>query len=126
MNPYATIRSALELADRVDSCHATGGEQIAKDATIRDALTALAELERAASEPVAYQYAHPYFGRGTVWREERHWNGHTSDESRALYAAPPIPKGMFTAEEMEAAFDDGARSECWIGSDTIKLVESRK
>ena len=56
-------------------------------------------LERAASEPVAYQYAHPYFGGAKIWREEQRWNGHTSDESRALYPAPPIPKGMFTAEE---------------------------
>jgi len=56
-----------------------------------DALAALAELERAASEPVAYQYAHPYFGGGKIWRQEQRWNGHTSDEARALYAAPPAP-----------------------------------
>ena len=59
--------------------------------------TELAELEKSAGEPVAYQYAHPYFGGGKIWREEQRWNGHTSDEARALYTTPlpakPAPLG---------------------------------
>jgi len=66
----------------------------------RDQLRArLADLERASITPVAYQYAHPYFGGGEIWREELRWNGHTSDKARALYAAPPIPDGMVQLRE---------------------------
>ena len=67
----------------------------------QEALTTLAELEKAAAEPVAYQYAHPYFGGGKIWREEQRWNGHTSDEARALYTTPPPakPAPQFVAGE---------------------------
>lgn len=79
-NPYEAIRAALEIV-RDEGW-----------ATIADAaLLKLDELERAASEPVAYQYAHQYFGGAKIWRQEQRWNGHTSDEARALYAAPPAP-----------------------------------
>ena len=76
MNAYIKIRAALEWGE---------------GPIFVEALAALAELERAAAQPVAYQYAHPYFGGGKIWREEQRWNGHTSDEARALYAALPAP-----------------------------------
>ena len=106
----------------------------------QEALTTLAELEKAAGEPVAYQYAHPYFGGGKIWREEQRWNGHTSDEARALYTTPPPAKpapGMFTADEMEAAWRDayanGDNTEAsrsnqdfwWPRSATFKLIQER-
>ena len=94
---YETIRAALEGARTTARICVLGG--LAKETD--DALIALDKLERAASEPVAYQYAHPYFGGAKIWREEQRWNGHTSDESRALYTAPPIPDGVaFTAKEL--------------------------
>lgn len=125
MNPYATIRAALELAGeyiRSDLASERGAfeghegvsriDEIKIDlANNADALTALAELERAASEPVAYQYAHPYFGGGKIWRQEQRWNGHTSDEARALYAAPPAP----VAEIRDVVVTDEMCDRAYIG-----------
>lgn len=55
-------------------------------------------------------------------------------ERDPLYAAPPIPKGMFTPREMEAAYMNGHqdRNLCnsiavfdWINSTTYKLIQDR-
>lgn len=75
-----------------------------------EALTALGELDRAEAEPVAYQYAHPYFGGGKIWRKEQRWNGHTSDEARALYTTPlpakPAPLGPALGMETQRHRDN--------------------
>ena len=81
-NPYATIRAALAL---VREPYGTAGH-----AELQIALAKLAELEKAASEPVMYQYLHPWGGE-KIWREEPYWNGNISIVSRPLYAATQIP-----------------------------------
>jgi len=101
----AKIRAALELArDYITSDLASergafeGYEGVSRIGEIKadltnneEALAALAELERAAAEPVTYQYSHPS-GAGKIWRNEQHWNGHTSADARALYTTPPPAK----------------------------------
>lgn len=41
--------------------------------------------------------------------------------------APPVPDGMFTAEQMRAAYDEGQSNKYgpWLYSNTHKLVEAR-
>jgi len=96
MNAYEKIRAALEQAykERHEPCSV--------ELRIDEALAALSELEKAASEPVTYQYSHPS-GGGKIWRNEQHWNGYTSDEARALYAAPPAPVAALAELERSAA-----------------------
>jgi len=150
----AKIRAALELArDYITSDLASergafeGYEGVSRIGEIKadltnneEALAALAELERAAAEPVTYQYSHPS-GAGKIWRNEQHWNGHTSADARALYAAPPPAKpamGMFAAEEAEDFYFQGFDA-CynaddmgdmdwhgfWLRSKAFKMVQER-
>ena len=100
MNAYIKIRAALEWGE---------------GPIFVEALAALAELERAAAQPVAYQYAHPYFGGGKIWREEQRWNGHTSDEARALYAAPPAPVSEIREVEVTDEMAERAYISKWRG-----------
>ncbi len=102
------------------------------------AFDALAELERMAGEVVAYQYLHHYNGSES-WMPYIFVNGHESKVSRPLYAAPPIPappipKGMFTADEMEAAYRAGRQDgrsiplnadDSWLTSQTRQFVKER-
>lgn len=112
MNAYAKIRSALEPRRGAEINHIDEGDRNA-------ALAALAELERAASEPVMWQYL-----------DTQHVQidpPPPSDVWRALYAAPPVPAGMFTAEQMRAAYDEGQSNKYgpWLYSDTFKLIQER-
>lgn len=97
-NPYATIRAALK-ASRIRVPAHTAIER-----EIDEALSAITELERAASEPVAWQYRYSDGKRGSAWLTN---NNPPPKEDAAvadvqlLYTAPPIPDGVaFTAKEL--------------------------
>lgn len=114
MNALAKIRAALEMSKRASRYCVLPGLERKTD----DALAAFADLERAAGEPVMWQYMNT-----------QHVQIETpppSDVWRALYAVPPVTAGMFTAEEMEAAYRNGRDSFIgWIGSITHKLIQER-
>ena len=78
MNAYAKIRAALEMSKRASRYCVLPGLERKTD----EAMAALADLERAASDPVMWQY---------VQIE----TPPPSDVWRALYAAPPIPAASF-------------------------------
>lgn len=110
-NPYATIRAALAL---VREPYGTAGH-----AELQIALAKLAELEKAASEPVMYQYLHPWGGE-KIWREEPYWNGNISIVSRPLYAATQISQERTkwrepTEEECERIYSFWISAEGCIG-----------
>lgn len=162
-NNIAKIRAALEQAgDYISSDLASergafeGYEGVSRIDEIKAdlannsaALAALAELEKAAGEPVAWMWNDelgiPHVSAGQkkpVWVE----NGLSSHMAevvnlRQLYTTPPPAKpavGMFTADEMEIAYFDGY-DDCyqaidrkrldwraaWPDSDTFKLVQER-
>lgn len=115
MSKYAKIRAALEMSKRASRYCVLPGLERKTD----EALAELAERERAASAPVMWQYLdtqHVQIGTPPP-----------SDVWRALYAAPPVPDGMFTAEHMRAAYDEGQSNKYgpWLYSNTRKLVEAR-
>ena len=115
MNAYAKIRAALEMSKHASRYCVLPGLERKTD----EALAALADLERAASEPVMWQYL-----------DTQHVQidpPPPSDVWRALYAAPPVPAGMFTAEQMRAAYDEGQSNKYgpWLYSDTFKLIQER-
>ena len=90
MNAYAKIRAALEMSKRASRYCVLPGLERKTD----EAMAALADLERAASDPVMWQYL-----------DTQHVQidpPPPSDVWRALYAAPPVSAGMFTAEQMRA------------------------
>ncbi len=114
MNTYAKIRAALEMSKRASRYCVLPGLERKTD----EAMAALADLERAASDPVMWQYL-----------DTQHVQidpPPPSDVWRALYAAPPVPAGMFTAEEMAASWICGNRDNCNLEeSDTYKLIQER-
>lgn len=125
-NHYAKIRAALELADNFDDAYSTSSERDAKNDAMAAAITALTELERMAGEPVAWRRDGFTFFVGDGWDVP-------PDGAFPLYAAPPIPKGMFAAKEMEAAYIEGCLTagSPWLPSalfkrsNTFKLVQER-
>ena len=111
MNPYTKIRAALEQARQLipEYC----GIRTQYD----DAFAALAELERAAAEPVAWMWNDelgiPHASAGSkkpVWLESSASAEYIKQANlRPLYTAPPPAQsapGMFTAEEMKEARED--------------------
>ena len=130
-NNIAKIRAALESA----LARATSGSRVAE---LRDALAALAELERAAGEPVATvclitdRFAHNHCIEAQLQVDQ------TTQLSigTKLYTTPPPAKpamGMFTADEMEAAYRRGRTdrkfpldaNDAWLTSATRQLVMER-
>lgn len=89
---YETIRAALEGAKTTARICVLGG--LAKETD--DALTALAELERMAGEPVAWRRDGFTFFVGDGWDVP-------PDGASPLYAAPPIPKVAARADAEIAA-----------------------
>lgn len=119
-NNIAKIRAALEMArDYITSDLASergafeGYEGVSRIDEIKadlasnaSALAALAELEQAAAEPVAWMYDKGDEGGLVTPFNPLTTPGHGGRKNiRPLYAAPPAKPvmGMFTAEEMEAA-----------------------
>jgi len=144
MNAYEKIRAALEQAGdyiRSDLASERGAfeghegvsriDEIKADlASNAAALAALAELEKAASEVVAWIIGKPThghdIGRYLVWNAG-HVPHSVGGAAEPLYAAPPVPAGMFTAEQMRAAYDEGQSNKYgpWLYSDTFKLIQER-
>ena len=130
----AKIRAALEQA--------TGGRP-SNIAAAQAALAALAELEKAVAEPVAWQYR---LDGDCEWSQctMRGFDTLVSIgecETRQLYTTPPPAKpamGMFTAEEAEDFYFQGFDA-CynaddmgdmnwhgfWLRSKAFKLVQER-
>lgn len=102
-NPYATIRAALES---IRVCDDMTGEREA-------AIAALAELERAASGPVAWMWNDelgiPHASAGSkkpVWLESSASAEYIKQANlRPLYAAPPAP-----VAEIREPTDDECRN----------------
>lgn len=94
MNAYAKIRAALEMSKSASRYCALPGLERKAD----EALAALADLERAALDPVMWQYM-----------DTQHVQIQTPPPSgvwRALYAAPPVSAGLV---ELREPSDDECR-----------------
>lgn len=149
MNAYEKIRAALELAEsymagalREEREKYAGRESISDAGSIaadieanKAALSALAELEKAASEPVRWCYEYLYDGEWfNNWRDLAPEGGKNIRDITPLYAAPPVPAASFTAREIEDAYMNGHqdRNLCnssavfdWINSAAYKLIQER-
>mgnify|MGYP000069392943 CR=1 FL=1 len=133
------VREALDALDALDAQLAAisaGG--------VSGPLIGRAALSANAGEPVAWQYR-SLPDVGGVWfecskeRAEQRAAHPDRWEVRPLYAAPPIPappipKGMFTADEMEAAYRAGRQDgrsiplnadDSWLTSQTRQFVKER-
>jgi len=127
-NNIAKIRAALEYAK---SC------ELGLHVKCNEALAALAELEKAAAEPVATLVGFDVESGRPVdiaW----HTDCAAFNSGDKLYAAPPVPPakpavGMFTATEMEHAYRRGRAdkqlpldaADAWLTSATRQLVMER-
>lgn len=113
-NNIAKIRAALELSSEF-----LAQPQHAKQLLqVMEALAALAELERAASEPVAWRYRYVDGKHGSAWLT----NSNPPPKGDAavadvelLYAAPPAKPamGIFTAEEAAPAVACASYVDAW-------------
>lgn len=142
MNAYEKIRAALERAE--DFVY--GDVYLAENG---DALAALAELERAATDPVAWMW-NDMLGIPQVYASQKRptWPDAGSSPAmavainvRPLYTAPPpapVAPGMFTAEEAEDFYFQGFDAcynademgdmnwhEFWLRSKAFKLIQER-
>lgn len=105
MKQIDTIRAALEMA--------TGGRP-SNIAAAQEALAALAELEKAAADPVAWVIGKPThgheIGRYLAWNAG-HVPHSVGSAAEPLYAAPPAP----VAEIREVAVTDEMCERAYIG-----------
>ena len=103
------IRQALQL----------GANQKEIDA----ALAALADLERRASCPLGTMAS----GGSARDRPFTIFTSFDLPPGTPVYSATLIPAGMFTAEQMRAAYDEGQSNKYgpWLYSDTFKLIQER-
>lgn len=119
MNAYAKIRAALEMSKSASRYCVLPGLERKTD----EALAELADLERRASRPLGTMAS----GGSARGRPFTVFTSFDIPPGTPVYSAPPVPAGVFTAEQMRAAYDEGQSNKYgpWLYSDTFKLIQER-